>query len=299
MNILQNTDNINQEPSWIRYIRNRISKKKNFLALVCGATGSGKSWSCLSIAKALDKNFTSERIVFGLRGLMELINSGEHFPAGTVFVWDEFQIDAGNRNWQSLTNKLLSSLLSTFRHKNFILLINAPYSDFIDSQSKKLLHAEWEVTGIDFDTQKTILKPSIIQYNSRRRKFYFKYLRVHTKKGVSPIVKWKISRPSQELIESYEKMKTNFTTNLNKSIEAQLVEQDEKYSDSKDKPLTDLQKKVIELMQKYQNGKKVAQEMKTTPRTVWFHLAQAKKKGYTYDKPTVTGSKMEESSDIL
>src|SRR3989344_9140500 len=139
MAILTEQQTQEQEPSWIRYIRNRILKRKNFLALVSGATGSGKSWSCLSIALMLDKNFGSERIIFGLRALMELINSGEKFPAGTCFVWDEFQIEGGNRSWQSLTNKLLNSLLSTFRHKNFIVLINAPYSDFIDSQSKKLL----------------------------------------------------------------------------------------------------------------------------------------------------------------
>jgi len=117
---------LKQDPSWIRYIRNRIIKKKNFLALISGATGSGKSWSCLSIALMLDKSFNEERIIFGLKGLMKLINSGENFSAGTVFVWDEFQVDISNRSWQSLTNKLLTSLLSTFRHKQFILLINAP-----------------------------------------------------------------------------------------------------------------------------------------------------------------------------
>lgn len=299
MNILRNTDNVNQEPSWIRHIRNRISKRKNFLALICGQTGSGKSWACLSIAEMLDKNFNPSRIVFGLKGLMALINSGENFPAGTTFVWDEFQIDAGNRNWQSLTNKMLNSLLSTFRHKNFILLINSPYSDFIDSQSKKLLHAEWEVTGIDFATEKTNLKPMVIQYNSRRRQFYYKYLRVHTARGVCPVKKWKIQKPTKQLIEEYEQKKTEFTTNLNKQIEAQLVQQEVKIvNKNAQKPLTDKQKQVLDLMTKHNNAPKVAQELNMSEDSVYFHIRQARKKGYDYGKLTEKGDKTEKKGLI-
>lgn len=293
-NIMQNKEGSNQEPAWIRYIHNRISKKKNFLVLVFGPTGSGKSWTCLSVASMLDKNFTPDRIVFGLKGLMQLINSGENYPAGSAFLWDEFQIEGGNRNWQSLTNKLLNSLLSTFRHKNFILLINAPYGDFIDSQSRKLLHAEWEVTGIDYDNEKTILKPMVIQYNSRRRQFYYKYMRVYTKKGVCPITKWKISKPAKWLVEEYERMKTEFTTQLNKSIEKQLIQQEVKIEEKdKQKPLTDKQKEVLDLMSKYNNALKVAQELGMSKVNVYFHINQARKKGYDYDKPTENADKGE------
>ena len=281
MSILKVQKTEQQEASWIRYIRNRILKKKNFLALVSGSTGSGKSWSCLSVALMLDNKFGVERIVFGLRGLMHLINSGEKFPAGSVFVWDEFQIEGGNRNWQSLTNKLLNSLLSTFRHKNFIVLINAPYSDFIDSQSKKLLHAEWEVMGIDYNSEKTIMKPMVIQYNSRRKQFYYKYLRVKTKRGVSPITKWKIPKPPKWIVEEYERKKTNFTTNLNQEIERQLNKLDSK---DKKKPLTDKQEEILNLMSKHQDVVKVAKELKTSERTIYFHIAQARKKGYDYEK---------------
>lgn len=281
MSILTEQQTQEQEPSWIRYIRNRILKKKNFLALISGPTGSGKSWSCLSIASMLDKNFSSDRIVFGLRGLMTLINSGEKFPAGSTFVWDEFQVSGGARSWQSLTNRLLNSLLSTFRHKNFIVLINAPYSDFIDSQSKKLLHAEWEVCGLDYDSEKTILKPMCIQYNSRRKQFYYKYLRVKTPRGISPVTKWKIPKPPRWLVEDYERKKTTFTTNLNKEIERQLDHLDNK---NKKKPLTEKQEQILDLMTKYQNTSKVAEELKISERSVYFHLAQARKKGYEHEK---------------
>lgn len=295
MGILTTKQNENQEPSWIRYIKNRILRKKNFLALVSGQTGSGKSWSCLSMALMLDKSFNIDRVVFGLRPLMKLINSGEKFNAGTLFIWEEFQESGGNRNWQSLTNKLLNSLLSTFRHKRFILLINAPYSDFIDSQSRKLLHAEMEVTGIDYEKQKTILKPMIIQYNSRRKQFYYKYLRVKTKLGVSPITKWGLPKPPKWLVEQYEAKKEEFTTKLNKDIEKQLDELENKKKGKEKKPLTDKQQLVLDLMNKYNNIEKVAQEIGITERTAFFHIAQAQKKGYTYEKVSEKGGNSDSS----
>lgn len=280
------------EPFWIRYIKTRIKKKKNFLCLVFGQTGSGKSWSCLSIALMLDENFNEKRIVFGLKGLMELINSGENFPAGTCFVWDEFQQEGGNRQWQSLSNRLINSLLSTFRHKNFILLINSPYSDFIDSQTRKLLHSEWECVGIDYKLQKTKIKPMITQYNSRTRKFYHKYLRVRTKTGVSPIKLWKISKPPKWIVDLYEKQKENFTTALNKDIEMQLNKEEGTKIDTR-RALTQKQEEVLELMAKYSNTSKVAKEIGVTQRNINFHIAQALKKGYSARDFVEKGGKSE------
>jgi DNA-binding CsgD family transcriptional regulator len=235
------------------------------------------------MAQSLDKNFTHHRIVFGLKGLMSLINSGEEFPAGTCFVWEEFQISGGNRSWQSLANRLLNSLLSTFRHKRFILLINSPFSDFIDSHSKKLLHAEIELIGIDKNTNQTITKPMITQYNSRRKKFYYKYLRIKTKNGVSPVKKWRIRKPSQELINIYEEMKHKFTTDLNKSIEKQLdrLDADDNAPDNK-KQLSVKQQEVYDLMLKYNDVLKVAKELGISVRTTYFHLLKIKNKGYDY-----------------
>jgi len=47
----------------IRYIRKRITQNKNFLALFTGPTGSGKSWTSLSIAEMLNEDFNISRLV--------------------------------------------------------------------------------------------------------------------------------------------------------------------------------------------------------------------------------------------
>ncbi len=270
-----------KEYSWVKYIHNRIKNKKNFLCAVVGPTGSGKSWAGLSIALMLDKNFDASRIKFGLPGIMELINSELNYPPGSVFFWDEFQIGGGAREWRSLANRLLNSLLSTFRHRQFILLITTPYSDFIDSQTRKLLHAEFELKKINYETKKAKIKPMLIQYNSRMRKFYYKYLRIKGKLGPSPINAWNVPSPPQDLIDKYEVLKTDFTRNLNLDIEAQL----KSLNKSKErKELTDKQEQALKLMAKYNDIEKVGEGMDLSVKTAYFHLSQARKKGYEVDE---------------
>jgi len=270
------TSSDNNEKTWIRYIKRRIKQKKNFLGLISGPTGVGKSWCGLSICSQLDPNFNAKRIIFNFRDLLKLINSDEKYPAGTCFLWDEFQIEAGAREWQSLTNRLLNSLLSTFRHRNFILIITSPFADFIDTNARKLLHAELEVKKIDYNKRETKVKPLLMQYNGRKGKTYWKYLKVKTAKGYPKVTSWTIPAPPKWLIEDYEEMKMEFTTNLNVSIEKQIERFD--VADGS-KPLTDKQQECIDLMNEFGNVEQASASSGISPRLIYFHLSQAKKKG--------------------
>lgn len=222
-----NTIGITRTPSWVTYILNRIARNKNFLGIVSGQTGSGKSWSALRLAELLDPEFTIERIVFKGTELMELINSGK-LKRGSVIVWEETQIELSNRNWMSLMNKMLNYLISTFRHKNFILLFTAPYVDFIDSATMKLFHANFQTAGIDKKTQTVKLKVKQLQYNQDLKKWYPKYLKVVQNGSLVKIKEFHIGKPSQSLIDEYEAKKNEFTHQLNLEIERKLKAIDNK-----------------------------------------------------------------------
>jgi type II secretory ATPase GspE/PulE/Tfp pilus assembly ATPase PilB-like protein len=209
--------------SLVRYIQRRIKNNKNFLATITGPTGSGKSWSALSMAKLIDPTFTADRVIFRARELMKLINEG-NLGAGSVIVWDEAGIDLSNRNWQSVTNKMLNALLQTFRHKNFILFFTVPYHDFIDSASKKLFHADFETQRINKNQGLVIIKPKLLQYNSNLSKWYRKYLKVQINNKIVKIKRWAVPRPDEELVRAYESRKNLFTQDLNKDIDNQLKE---------------------------------------------------------------------------
>ena len=82
--------------SWVRYIRQRIKKNKNFLGVITGPTGSGKSYAGLTICKEVDPEFDETRVIFKAKDLMSLINSGE-LKAGSTILWDEAGVDLSNR----------------------------------------------------------------------------------------------------------------------------------------------------------------------------------------------------------
>lgn len=209
--------------SLVRYIHRRIKNNKNFLATITGPTGSGKSWSGLSMAELIDPNFTIDRVIFRARDLMKLINKGELKP-GSVIIWDEAGIDLSNRNWQSVTNKMLNALLQTFRHQNFILFFTVPYHDFIDSSSRKLFHADFETQKINKNQKVVIIKPKLLQYNSNLAKWYRKYLKVQINNRMVKIKRWSVPKPSDALIKAYEEKRKSFTKDLNKDIDKQLLE---------------------------------------------------------------------------
>jgi len=225
MKLMDNEEEENK-PAWIRYIKQRIKNNKNFLGMVIGPTGSGKSLAAITILNLLNKNFNIDMVIFNGRDLMRLINYGDYKNNGNEvigFLWDEAGVDLSNRNWQSTTNKVINYLLQTFRHRNFVLLFTAPYMDFIDSATRKLFHATFETCGINKAKQTVTIKAKQLQYNGDKKKFYYHYLKNSIKgEGSVKIKRWKIHRPFKELEDRYEKKKTNFTSKLNKEIEGTL-----------------------------------------------------------------------------
>ena len=60
-----NKDDTTKNSVWLlQWIRNRIRKNRNLIALFIGDTGSGKSLSSIRLAERVDPNFNVDRIVF-------------------------------------------------------------------------------------------------------------------------------------------------------------------------------------------------------------------------------------------
>ena len=272
-----------KEALWVRYIKQRIRQNKNFIGIISGPTGSGKSWSSLSLGEQADPEFNIERVVFSGGELMRLINSGK-LKKGSAIVFEEAGIGMSSKSWQSVTNKLLNFLIQTFRHRNFILIFNTPYMDFVDASTRKLFHAEFSTLSVDIPAGTCRLKPRYIQYNSRNKKFYFKMLRVITSSGKRPINTWSISKPSPELIKSYEIKKRAFTDRLNAGIQNDLLkleEEDQVKPEDTRNATTGAQHEVLELLQKGFTVPQMAEELFVTPQNISKHMLSLKKKGYT------------------
>ena len=233
----------NNDPFFIKYINQRIRQNKNFVCLISGQTGSGKSWSALSIAEMLDPDFHMRQVIFKGTELLALINSNK-LKRGSVIIWDEAGIDLSNRAWMSATNKLLNFVFQTFRHKGYILFFTTPYSDFVDKQTRRLFHCEMKTIKINFKNKTTKIKPLLLQWASFKQDFYRHRLQVNVAGGgFAPLDFWDVPAPSKELIDKYEILKTDFTSKLNAEIEAELNKIEGTKTDDADK--LDEQKRIV------------------------------------------------------
>src|SRR3990167_4535074 len=109
--------------SWARWMVGRTMKKnQNNLISIVGKTGSGKTYSAISICEIMSKMdgvpFKLEHIVFTFRQFMELINKVKNKSRGIKIVFEEQQISIDARNFQSEANKIFNYIVTTFRHRN-------------------------------------------------------------------------------------------------------------------------------------------------------------------------------------
>lgn len=284
-----------KEKYWVSYIKTRIKQNKNFLGFISGPTGSGKSWSSLSIGESLDPDFTIDRVVFNGRELMRLINNGD-LKSGSVIVFEETGVEMNNKNWASVTNKMLNFLMQTFRHKNYVLIMNSPYMDFVDASTRKLFHAELRTLSIDAKKNVCKLKPQLIQYNSRRQKFYYKRLRVIKPEGVLPVDVWTVEKPSRELIKAYELKKTAYTDELNRDILEELEFAHEKNIQKKERlskreELTAIQEETLEMLKEGLTVDQIAASRGRAPQVVRKTMDLIRNKGFVIN-PVKEGSRV-------
>ena len=287
-----------KEKYWITYIRQRISKNQNFLGFISGQTGSGKSWASLSLAEQLDNDFNEKNVVFNAEELMDLINAGT-LKRGSVIVFEESGVEFNNKSWASITNKTINYLLQTFRHKGFILIMNSPYMDFLDSGMRKLFHAEFQTISIDRNKGSCKLKPQLLEYNARHSKMYYKRLQVRTLKGFVPISFLNVCKPSPELINVYEAKKTAFTTKLNNDISEMLRLDRLKKIPKELRPvnLTNVQTETLDMLKKGFNRNDIIEARGIDKAAISRTMQSLNRLGYEF-KPQYDGKKVK-SYDVV
>lgn len=296
--------NGNPKPhSWARWLVGRTMRKnQNNLVGIIGKTGSGKTWSAISICEIMSKMdnvvFGVDNIVFDLVELMDLINSGK-LTKGSKIVFDEPQVSISAREYQSEANKVFNYLLSTFRHKNLSLFFCTPYESLLDKNTRRLFHARFETLSIDRNKKTCRLKPRYLEYSDFKKEPYRKQLVVVYKdneevKGFKSrkLFFWDIPKPSQSLIEQYEKKKLAFTNRLNKNISERLKRFEEsgksltaikKEQTKERKPLTPTQLKVMKVLSnnKYETASKI---LGISLSAIHKNKTLAEKKGYALEE---------------
>lgn len=198
-------------------IRQRINRRlkkqnKNWIACICGEPGSGKSYAALVIAKDINSKV---HLVFSPIEFMELLVS-DNLKAGEVILFDEAGVGMAARDWQQVQNKLMGSILQTFRHKNLAVIFTTPNLSFVDVQARKLLQCYMETRFIDFKNGINYLNILNIEIHSRQDEIFFKNPVVYGKEHYPFYVnEIGVPLPDAETIKWYEEKKQAFTKSLN------------------------------------------------------------------------------------
>jgi hypothetical protein len=203
-----------------------VNKNRNWLCIVCGETGSGKSYSAISLAKLIDKEFNIDKLVFKADDFLKLLNSGK-LKRGDCIIWDEAGVGLPSREWYSISNKAIGYLLQTFRNLNLAVIFTTPNLGYIDNQARCLFHSYIQTERIDYKKNIAVCKLFFVDVDSKKGKVYYKYPRfnIQTPDGYSKMVVIKelyIDKPTDDLIKAYELKKKAYTTQLNLGLEREV-----------------------------------------------------------------------------
>ncbi len=217
-----------------RRIWNQVYRKNgNWITMILGQPGTGKSWATLLMAYDLQRdkhnkpNFNPyESIFFTFEDLLNAVEKSN--KRGKVFILDESGTVEGiqSRNFMSTNNKIASSLFQTMRVRGHIIFVIAPSAMMIDSQIRVIVHCD--LTMLDHDSEKSWGTIKLHDPDLWKAKTYRKYL-VSIINGER--VQWKtsyFSKPPQYLIDSYEHMQGLAKARMLKNYSQTLREKDMK-----------------------------------------------------------------------
>lgn len=208
------------------FVKERIDRNQNFLGLITGPTGSGKSYIALHLAEQLDQEFNIDRVVFELTEFLDLIDSG--LPKGSVIVLDEAGVSMSARAWFSITNRFLSNVLQSFRYMNYIIFVTVPSAAMVDVDLRRLAHGTIETIGIDYNNKQNVFRFLQYESNPRTGKLFFHYLKETCpgKKYKIKVKRYRLNMPSDILTKQYEKKKSEYLKEMRKQIKGRLEEKE-------------------------------------------------------------------------
>ena len=127
-----------QNEDWfIRQVTKRLESGRNFIAIIHGPTGSGKSYLGMKIAEALDPTFNIDRVIFEPTDFFDLV---EKLPRRAWLVFDESGAILDARRFMTVVNCVVSYVLETFRYKQICVVFTVPNLKMIDANVRRLMH---------------------------------------------------------------------------------------------------------------------------------------------------------------
>jgi len=214
-------------------IYNRLLKyNQNWLCLILGGTGSGKSYSALELAdlfmnRKLQTTSIRNYVGFNPLQFMEIINS-KLIEKGDFIIFDEAGVGMNAREWHSVQNKLLGAILQTFRNLNMGVIFTTPHFSFVDKQARNLFHTIMVAEHIDRKRDLCTLKVLDRDTDPLQDKFRLKYPTFTIEGEKIQMDKIKVKKPHERIIIEYDCLREEYTKALNRKVLAELKQKMQK-----------------------------------------------------------------------
>ncbi len=248
---------------WVNYIKNRITKQnKNYIIVICGETGSGKSWLALKIMELLDNDPQFRKVFFNGIDFLNYCESDS--KEGDCIIWDEAGITKGGMNrreWHN--NNEVVSAFQVMRYLNFVMILTVPSLSYIDSGIINLIHMYLEVKRVDKDKELCYVIPKQLQHNPLLNKTYKKSPRLRVNNKIYKLKQFVLKKPSDALTIPYEKKQREFKNAELKSYKADMIKDKENKEKDWSKPTDtkDIVTKVLENHKHYTTNRGVSWEL--------------------------------------
>lgn len=151
---------------WMEHAKKAVEKKWDYVVLVDGVEGSGKSGLSITMAYYLDRSFTHERIVFTPE---QFIHAVDNSIPGQAIVWDEFVLGGLSDDALKEIQTTVIKKMVTIRKKRLYIFLVIPYifmlRPYFGVGRTRLLFHTHSPDGLQ--------RGSFKIYNYERKKFLF------------------------------------------------------------------------------------------------------------------------------
>ena len=215
----------------VNYAYNKIVKKnENFISVIIGGTGSGKSYSFISFAQKFQEKRPGSHIwiIFRHEELLNLlIPSKNNIKKGDVVIYEEMGISADHRKFWSITNDTIRYVSQIARNRNFCFLMNLPFLNLLDKDVLPLVHVLFQTFSKDAEKRMVKCRLLFNDVNYTTGKSYFKFPMLYVKEEK----KWRkvkyidFPHPIEEIkngninsLKEYEIIKNQFNNEIYKKL---------------------------------------------------------------------------------
>lgn len=207
-------DNLGTTNPLAAWIQKRIYKQNsNCVILITGRPGTGKTYSGLALANGLYKDFDTSFICGSIEDLYKMVLKITENPnqyKGCCVIYEESNTEQNKMRSMSTEAVSYTTLLSTFRSLNIILIVTAPYGSHLQKQALDYTDIGLQTESLDRQRNLCNISVKFYERNEETGRLYKKFLTVFSDEGIFKLARISVRQPPKNLTQHYENMKLKF-----------------------------------------------------------------------------------------